>query len=108
MLNRHAKGCVNIETHAGVSAATMPKDRFQVQVAIIPPKMLPTSGNESEASMGQSYSGDLANNFKVSLEYFYNDRLIFCRDGSGHSSPKGLLSGSLVVDSCKSWVSCGF
>jgi hypothetical protein len=64
VLSRNAKGLVNIETHAGVSATTMTKDRFQIQVAVVPANMLPLSGSDSDGSIHNG--GDIGNNFKVS------------------------------------------
>ncbi|OXA37926.1 motile sperm domain-containing protein 2 [Folsomia candida] len=57
VLNRNAKGFVSLETHSGVAAATMTKDRFQVQVVIIPQNMLTSVEN----------SNDLGHNFRQIL-----------------------------------------
>ncbi|OXA61517.1 Motile sperm domain-containing protein 2 [Folsomia candida] len=63
ILNRNAKGCVSIETHSGVSATTMTKDRFQVQVAIIPQNMLPSTESKSSSIN----TNDLGHNFRQIL-----------------------------------------
>lgn len=56
---------MNIETHPGISATTMTKDRFQAQVAVVPDNMLPASGSDSDNSPNIN-TNDLGSNFRVS------------------------------------------
>jgi len=65
ILSPNAKACVNIETHPGISAATMTKDRFQAQVAVVPENMLPASGSDSDSP--NINTNDLGSNFRQIL-----------------------------------------